>query len=145
MKKLLTGLTGVCLAALIIAGCSTTPANVQTEQQLITMAAQVGTALDLQNHPTDAPYFIAAEVVLNGISGSTNQVNVASLTAALNAAGETNPIVTLAIVDALQLADTYIQQSGTNTTTLQQAAGWVATGIGEGVQVSASGKLKIKK
>ena len=146
-KAIITTLASIALASLVFAGCSTTPANSPVTDQAIIIAAQLGTATVLTKSPQDAPYFIAAETVLQGLAGSTNQVNVTSVKTALAAAGETNPIVTLAIVDALNLADAYIASNGsTNTSAFQNAAGDVATGIAQGIQAGATGyRSKLKK
>lgn len=140
-KTIITTAVAICVAFALV-GCSTTPTQqqVQTEQVLITSAAELGTQIDLSKNPKDAPYFVVAEQVLNTISTSTNQVTVSSVEAALAASGNTNvdPLVTAAIVNGLNIADAFIQNSGTNgivqSAALKSASGWIATGISEGLQ-----------
>lgn len=123
------------LAGLMIAGCATQTG--QTEQALIITAASTGTAIYLSNNKQDAPYFVATESVLNALSGSTNQINSATIEAALASAGQTNAVATIATINAINLADAFIADSSpTNSQAFQQAAGWVATGIGRGLAMT---------
>ena len=148
MNNIIKTITSVVLALGLI-GCATTSQNsaeqAAVEQQLVTDAAQVGTALALQNNPKYSADFLAGEQVLDSIATGTNAVSAATVEQALSAAGENDQVVTLAITDALGLADTYIASEGTNAATVQAVCGWIGTGIGESLSLSAKGSLTLKK
>ena len=138
--KLFSTLTaGLIFLGLV--GCSTTnvssiatPAN---EQAVISSASALGTTYALQQTPTDAIYFAAAETVLQNIAGTTNQINAFTIDQALIQSGETNAIVNVAITSAINLANAYIQQANTtnlvSSVPLKNAALWISQGIAQGL------------
>jgi hypothetical protein len=141
-------ITTLVLAAGLV-GCATTSQNsaeqLAVEQQLITDAAQVGTALALQHNPGYAVDFSAGEQVLDSIATGTNSVSGSTVEQALATAGTVNPTVTIAVTDALGLADAWIAAQGTNAATVQAVCSWIATGIGEGLSLQTKGSLTLKK
>lgn len=145
MKKINMIAVLVTIIALLGNGCATNnnSNDAAIEQAAIISAASLGTQVYLQKNPKSVAYFVGAEEVLNTIATGTNSVTLATVEAALAASGTTNvnPVVTVAITDALNLADAYINNSGTNNTStqlqsLKSVSGWIATGLGQGVQLS---------
>ena len=110
-----------------------------------------GTELAIQKNPSDAIYFVAAEGVLISVSSSTNAISVVTVEAALNAGGLTNPVVTIALEQALTLGDNYIQSKtgGTNVSAqvvaFKQVCGDIGNGIQEGLTLTAKATLSRKK
>jgi hypothetical protein len=78
----------LALCALAFAGCTTTRTPQTPEQRaqqlagIANIAAWVGTVEHLKQHPKDRPYFVATEVALAHVLGSTN-ATPADLAAAL--------------------------------------------------------------
>lgn len=124
------------LSLVLFAGCALKPTSLATQQSTITSAAAIGTSVELGHNPQYAPYFVAGSSALKVIAGETNQLSASSLEDALKTAGQTNPIVNVAIISAINLGDSYINQ-GTNSTSqvaaLKSVASWVAIGIDEGL------------
>ena len=139
MKKQLLALTIVAALALGLTGCAT-PGNLNPNAQAaITAAAALGTAYDLQQRPTDLPYFVAAEQELYTIARSTNVITAASVEKALETSGQNDKFVNLAIVTGLNLANSYItSNTDTNGTAVKQACGWLADGIAQSANVMVS-------
>jgi hypothetical protein len=132
----------VALVAIAV-GCATQNASQQAlEQTAIISAASLGTMYDLQKNPKDLPYFTAAQSVLTVVSGETNIINASSIEGALSAAGQTNAVVNLAVLDAINLGDAYIasESSSTNAVSTSEAiknvALYVSEGIGQGIAAS---------
>ena len=137
MKKIISLLS--LLAVLGVAGCTTNSNNQATNlaltQAAVTGAAAAGTAYELSQDPTTLPYFQAGEQTLLSLSTGTNALNIATLKAALESAGESNVVITVSIDNALNIANVYIASTGTNAAATQAVAGWLANGIQQGIAV----------
>lgn len=154
MRKLFIML--IAATALVLgSGCATTSApSAQTYQLLVTTAAAAATIADLQSNPQDAPYFIAGAQVFATIGGSTNQLTVAEVEAALKAAGNNDKTMQLMVPLVINLIDAYASPSGTGTNnTAQNICLWISQGINEVALVPAARrgdalqhlKLKIRR
>jgi hypothetical protein len=156
MKKILSLLSVMALAAFLFVGCASTGGgnayNAAAEHALITTAAATGTELALTpptGNPQYALYFVGAQQALSSISSGTNQVSITTVEAALKEAGVTNVIVASAIENAISMGDALIQASaGTNQNAqfvaAQQVAGDVAAGIQQGLTLSGRATLHKK-
>jgi hypothetical protein len=151
-----TIVTLIAATALVLgSGCATTSApSAQTYQLLVTTAAASATIADLQSNPQDAPYFIAGAQVFATIGGSTNQLTVAEVEAALKAAGNNDKTMQLMVPLVINLIDAYASPTGTGTNnTAQNICLWISQGINEVALVPAAKrgdvlqnlKLKIRR
>ena len=137
MKKIITLLS--LLAVLGVTGCASTGSTPSPGTQLaltqaaVTGAAAAGTAYELSQDPTTLPYFQAGEQTLTSLATGTNALSLDALKAALNTAGQSNVVITVAIDNALNLANIYINSTGSNAVPVQAVAGWLATGIQQGI------------
>ena len=139
MKNLI--ITAVLAVALV--GCSSIP--IATEQSVVTQAAQLGTATALLSDPQYLPDFVAGAQVLASISNSTNVVTVTSVEGALATGGVTNPIVSLAITDAINDADSFITSNNNSVTVIKEVCGWISTGIAQSTALQAGNRLALPK
>jgi hypothetical protein len=145
-NTIITSIAALVLSAFII-GCSSTANQTQNEQAVITDAAALGTAYDLQQRPLDLPYFVATEQELYTIANGTNVITAKNINDALLAAGQDNKLANLGLVTAVNLANSFILQSvntNTNSIAIQQVCGWLADGISQSVQPNLVA-LKAKK
>jgi hypothetical protein len=138
MNKIFKQITVAVLAVTLIfgfTGCSTTAPNNATTMAAITVATAIGAQTYIQSNPKTLPDFVVAEQALYTISTGTNDVTVNSVETALKAnGGNVNPVVSIAIVDGINLADSYLQNSGTNSAAIKQVSFAVATGLAQAVQ-----------
>ena len=132
MNKIIASL----VIALALTGCTSIP--VATEQQIVTQAAQLGTATALISDPQYAPDFAAGAQVLNSISNSTNVVTATSVESALATGGITNTIVSLAISDAINDGDSFITSNNADVVVIKEVCGWVAAGINQSLALSSA-------
>jgi hypothetical protein len=144
MKKQLTIIATICALVMTLTSCASLKNN-ENVQTAITAAAALGTAYDLQQRPSDLPYFVAAEQELYAIANSTNKVDAKTIDAALQSAGQTNQVVSVAIAAAINIGNNYLaNNNSTNTEAIKDVAGWVADGIAQTVNTRIS-KLKVVK
>lgn len=154
MKKIISMLSVVALAAFLFVGCATNSSpnngyNQAAEEALITTAAATGTEIALTpptGNPQYALYFVGAEQALGSISSGTNEVSVTTVEAALQQAGVTNAIVASAIENAITMGDELIQATaGTNqnaqVTAARLVAGDVSAGIKQGLTLTGRATL----
>ena len=152
MKQIISLLSVIVISAFLFTGCATQSSgpNVAAQHALIQMAAATGTQIAI-TPPTGKPeytlYFVGASEALSTISTGTNEVSATTIEAALNAGGVTNPIVSLAIQNAITLGNALIQaNAGTNQPAqliaAKEVAGDVAIGIKQGLSLTAYSTLK---
>jgi hypothetical protein len=143
MKYFNKFILGLALVASLFlgVGCATGPQiNPALEQAGITTAAAVGTQIAITpptGNAANIPYFKAGESALNVLSGETNQLSIADITAALDKAIGNNQYANLIAPLVLNILNADLQNTGTNSVVqnqqLRDACGWIATGIGEGL------------
>ena len=136
MKKIIISI--IAVAALFVSGCAIT-SKTATEQFFVTQGATTATQIILNNKDNMkyAPDFISGAALLTQIANDNLQLTVPEITAALNAAGQTNNAMRFIGPMVVNLATSYAPGGVTNGVvlngTVQQMMLWSAPGIVNGV------------
>lgn len=156
MKNIVSTLlvTAVIATAALVAGCSTAssggssastttnapavnPTVTALEQTVITSAAQDATILVLNKNPNYRADFEAGNAVLGLLATGTNQINAATVDAALQQVGETNQVVNMVILNGVTALNAYAASTGGSAPgqnkTITTGIGWINTGIAAGL------------
>ena len=144
MKKQIITIIAAC-AAIFAVSCASIQTN-QNAQAAITAAAALGTAYDLQQRPSDLPYFVAAEQELYSLANSTNVLTAKTVNEALKASGQTNAFVNTALITGINLANGFITSNqSTNTHAINVVCGWLADGVAQSVGTQMKSLKTIKR
>jgi hypothetical protein len=147
MKALFSILTIV--TTLFVTGCTTTsgpspsPINSGTvaviEQIAITTLTAEEVSNDLKSHPGNLAYYQTGEQLLGVLEGSTNQITIANVSAALAQAGQNSPSSQLIAMLVVNVLDADLQQNGSasviSNAQVKQALAYVVTGVNEGISL----------